>query len=216
LAKLDELAVSVESECHEVSPSFFAQQIEPLLIKGSFVVLSEEAATRVKTQNGLMKVFSESRCHPVNKQAILFSHRQAFTYLIRPTYTHEWACRKDPTHEAGYYGTVLKATPRCTGDRKYVYLQLAREQKELVALREQTIPMSDGLGPSEGTIERPEIREETTSTNIRLKDGERVLVVLPSSAGAEKETGKVRVLLMRIQIVDEREEKERESKTVKN
>jgi hypothetical protein len=197
LRKASEIRVGFEAELHELSPEFFKKEVGPLLTKDQMVVVGTETVALIQKHKGRLQIVRANA--PSGDSIQVFSQKQAFTFVERQSIG-----RKEFGIE--FHGVGLRGEAAVSGDRRFVFLKLTRTTSELVSVKEMEIQQPHPVFVLETVkIEKPDLREEKHTQNLKLEDGATLLLTIPPTSRLEKDHGKVRVLLVRIVIGIEEE-----------
>jgi hypothetical protein len=199
LRRLTGLHISFEGDVHEVSRETFNKHLAPLVAKEPVALVGVETAGLIEKEKSRVRIISANV--PPGKTGVIYSQRQAFSFVGAPPWERE-------RHATGFHGFRVRATADVTPDRRAVRLKLSRELTELRAINEEQVFRFDASGiEGKGKIEVPDLREEIQTANLKLDDGATLLFVLPRTSRLARESDKVRVLLMRVVISIEEEKK---------
>src|SRR5262245_47085480 len=190
--------VNVRLRCQlvEVPAVTFERDIKPAVKDRPLAVLSERTLRRIAARGTLRRTSTID----------IASGKSASALSVLKVANYERA----PGDER--FGTVttglrLRATVSVTDDRRFVEVKLTQNVTELTGMTKRTV--RDVINLSDKTIQVPETTTVTVASDVRVDDGETIVMTVAGQPLAGK--GKF-VLLVRPVIVIEEEERERRKK----
>jgi hypothetical protein len=206
LRRVMDVAVVVEVGLYEVERGFYDKVIRPKLGKGRQgadrplpAAVADDVADELGKRGDLGHT---NRVRIANgKGAVIFSWRQAFTYVARVSDGPKPA----PVYDTGFGGVRCRAAVAVSADRRQVGLKITLRVTDLLGFKKKTVWDSNG---NPVVVEVPDLATSTTLASVEADDGQAVLVPVPyQPPGARKD--RVRLLFVRPLIYIEEEERVR-------
>jgi hypothetical protein len=190
--------VQLRAELHEVDRAFYEKQIKPRLearqaLANTMLAMPVEAEVAVALRRRSKAIQSRTVRIGDERRAMLVSLRRLFTY---GTLSGAF-----PTPSEGFgtgsTGVALAAHVGVSADRNSVRVKLEQTTSELVEIRKTSFELDNG---DIFEIESPRIREQSTTTTVRVSDGGVLLVPVHAQLDRERGKDKVWALVVRVTI----------------